>query len=186
LSDTQITNIKSVFAAGTPERADVTGLTGPTRPCGDPLLVLVASCGLNDRSPASQEAFDADSHVAAWVELWNTRDMALVDELFVDDSSLTYLSSEREGLIEGFAAVRAHHEGFGFIEGGAEPEQELWVENVRSSVYGGAAVVGAIWQFGDRASPPDSIARGPMTAVYVWAGDRYRIAHMHFAEYRPD
>jgi ketosteroid isomerase-like protein len=150
------------------------------------LLVLVPSCGPNDRPPASPEAFDAEADVAAWVELWNTRDLARVDELFVNDSSVTYFSSEREGLIEGFAAVRAHHEGFGFVEGGTEPEQELWVEGVRSAVFGNVAVVGAIWQFGDRAAPPDSISRGPMTAVYTWTGDRYRIAHMHFAEYQPD
>ncbi|UCC83218.1 MAG: hypothetical protein JSW46_20075 [Gemmatimonadota bacterium] len=149
------------------------------------LLVLVASCGPNNRSPASPEAFDADAQIAEWVELWNTRDLALVDELFLSDSSVTYFSSEREGLIEGFAAVRVHHESFGFVAGGTEPEQELWVADVRSSVYRDVGVVGAIWQFGDRAAPPDSISRGPMTVVYVWAGDRYRIAHMHFAEYQP-
>jgi ketosteroid isomerase-like protein len=150
------------------------------------LLLLIAACGSPDRSPAPPGAFDTEAHVAAWVELWNTRDLAGVDELFVNDSTVTYFSSEREGLIQGFAAVRAHHEGFGFVAGGTEPDQELWVEDVRSAVFGNAAVVGAIWLFGDRASPPDSISRGPMTVVYVWAGDRYRIAHMHFAEYRPD
>ncbi|MGD2153287.1 MAG: hypothetical protein PVG79_08455 [Gemmatimonadales bacterium] len=153
---------------------------------GISLLVLVASCGPADRSPAPPETFDVDAQVAAWVELWNTRDLALVDELFLNDSSVTYFSSEREGLIQGFDAVRAHHEGFGFVEGGTEPDQELWVEDVWSAVFGDAAVVGAIWLFGDRAAPPESISRGPMTVVYVWAGDRYRIAHMHFAEYPPD
>ncbi|NIO33197.1 MAG: DUF4440 domain-containing protein [Gemmatimonadetes bacterium] len=151
-----------------------------------PLLVLIAACGPTDRPPASPETFDAESHVAAWVDLWNTGDLARVDELFLTDSSVTYFSSEREGLIEGFAAVRAHHEGFGFVDGGTQPEQELWVADVRSSMYGDVAVVGAIWQFGDRSAPVDSIQRGPMTAVYVRAGDRYRIAHMHFAEYLPD
>lgn len=152
-----------------------------------PSLLLVAACGPTDSSPATPETFDADAQIAAWVELWNTRDLAGVDELFLNDSTVTYFSSEREGLIEGFAAVRAHHEGFGFVEGGREPEQELWVSDVRTSVYGDAAVVVAIWQFGDRAAPLlDSISRGPMTAVYIWAGDRYRIGHMHFAEYRPD
>ena len=132
------------------------------------------------------QSLDADAHVEAWVELWSTRDLALVDELFLNDSSVTYFSSEREGLIQGFAAVRAHHEGFGFVDGGTEPEQELWVEDVRSSAFEGVAVVGAIWLFGDRSAPPEGISRGPMTAVYIWSGDRYRIAHMHFAEYLPD
>jgi hypothetical protein len=48
------------------------------------------------------------------------------------------------------------------------------VEDVRSAVFGDAAVVGAIWLFGDRSAPPKSISRGPMTIVYTWTGDRYR------------
>ena len=149
------------------------------------LLLLVVACGPTDR-PQAPPNFDADAQVTAWLKMWNTRDLARVDELFLNDSSVTYFSSEREGLIQGFAALRAHHQGFGFVVGGAEPEQELSVEDVRSSIYGDVAVVGAIWLFGDRSAPPDSISRGPMTAVYTWADGRYRIAHMHFAEYQPD
>ena len=149
------------------------------------LLVLLAACGPTDR-PQARPEFDADTQVTAWLDMWNTRDLARVDELFLNDSSVTYFSSEREGLIQGFAALRAHHRGFGFVDGGTEPDQELWVADVRSSVYGEVAVVGAIWLFGDRSAPPDSISRGPMTAVYIWADGRYRIAHMHFAEYLPE
>jgi hypothetical protein len=147
------------------------------------LFAFAASCGTPDQPRAPADAFDADAHVAAWVQFWNTRDLTQLDELFLSDSSLTYFSSEREGLIQGPAAVRAHHEGFGFVEGGMEPEQELWVEDVQSSVYGTVAVVTATWLFGDRSSPPDSISRGPMTVVYTWTEDRYRIAHMHFADH---
>jgi hypothetical protein len=118
--------------------------------------------------------------------MWNTRDLTRVEELFLSGSSVTYFSSEREGLIQGFAAVRVHHEGFGFVEGGTEPEQELWVEEVQSVPFGTVVVVTGIWLFGDRSAPPDDISRGPMTVVYTWAGDRYRIAHMHFSEYQPD
>jgi ketosteroid isomerase-like protein len=148
--------------------------------------VLVSAVSVPDQHQTSSEAFDAGAQVAEWVELWNTRDLARLDELFLADSRVTYFSSELEGLIQGPSAVRAHHEGFGFVDGGVEPEQELWVEDVRSSVFGSTAVVTAIWLFGDRAAPADSISRGPMTAVYTWADDGYRIAHMHFAEYLPE
>jgi len=148
-----------------------------------PVLVFAASCSRTDQAGTSPDIFDAEAHVAAWVQLWDTYDLTRVDELFLADTSLTYFSSEREGLIQGLAAVRAHHEGFGFIEGGKEPEQELWVEDVHSSALGTAAVVKGIWFFGDRSAPRDSVSRGPMTVVYVWADDRYRIAHMHFADY---
>jgi ketosteroid isomerase-like protein len=147
------------------------------------LIVSGASCSAPDESRTVPEEFDAEAHLAAWVELWATRDLARVDELFLADSSLTYFSSEREGLIQGIAAVREHHAGFGFLDGGAEPDQELWVEELQSSVYGTVAVVTGIWLFGDRRAPPDSISRGPMTIVYTWTDDGYRIAHMHFAEY---
>ncbi len=70
----------------------------------------------------------------------------------------------------------------GFVAGGQPPAGALWVDEVESTVHGTTAVVTAVWYFGDR-EQPDSVQRGPMTAVYVWAGDRYRIAHMHFANY---
>jgi hypothetical protein len=66
-------------------------------------------------------------------------------------------------LAQGFDAVRAHHEGFGFVAGGTEPDQELWVEDVRSPVFGNAAVIGAIWLFGDRAAP--TRIHGPPSAT---------------------
>jgi ketosteroid isomerase-like protein len=148
-----------------------------------PLVVFVAACGGQSQSQAPSGGFDADAQIAAWVDLWNTRDLSKVDELFLADSRVTYFSSEREGLIQGAAAVREHHEGFGFVEGGIEPEQELWVEDIQSSVYGTVAVVTAVWSFGDRSAPRDSISRGPMTVVYTLVDDRYRIAHIHFANY---
>ena len=146
-------------------------------------VVFVAACGAPNPSRAPSKAFDADANIGAWVELWNTRDLSQVDELFLSDSRLTYLSSELEGLIQGPAAVREHHEGFGFVEGGIAPEQELWVEDTQSSVYGTVAVVTAVWLFGDRSDRRDSISRGPMTVVYTLVDDRYRVAHMHFANY---
>jgi hypothetical protein len=149
------------------------------------VVASIAACGEPSQSQAPSQAFDADAHIAAWVDLWSTRDLSRLDELFLSDSRVTYYSSELEGLIQGPAAVREHHEGFGFVEGGVEAEQELWVEDIHSSVYGTVAVVTAVWLFGDRAAPMDSISRGPMTVVYTLDDDRYRIAHMHFANYQP-
>jgi hypothetical protein len=146
------------------------------------LLVSTACQNTADRQPAQLE-FDTEAHVDAWVELWNTYDLSQLQGLFLWDSTVTYLSSEREGVIQGPAGILEHHRSMGFVDGGRPAEQELWVEQVESSVYGDLAVVTAVWFFGDRDSPVDSVQRGPMTIVYVQADDEYRIAHMHFANY---
>ncbi|MCG8468790.1 MAG: peptidylprolyl isomerase [Gemmatimonadetes bacterium] len=132
--------------------------------------------------PSASAGFDAEAHAAAWVRLWRTYDLDLVRTLFLPDGRVTYLSSEREGLIEGFDALIPHHEGFGFVSGGLSPESELWVEDVAGVSYGNSAVVTGVWFFGDRAER-DAAQRGPMTVVYTLYGDEYRIAHMHFANY---
>ena len=147
------------------------------------IAVLALSCQRAAVHRPSIPPFDADQHLAAWVHLWNTYDLSLVNELFLDDSRTTYLSSEREGLIRGIADIRAHHVGFGFVEGGKTPERELWVEDVASNVFGTIAVVTARWLFGDRNADPASVQQGPMTVVYVLEEEQYRIAHMHFANY---
>jgi len=119
----------------------------------------------------------------AWLELWSTYDLSLVDELFVTDSSVTYFSSEREGLITGIEAVRLHHEGFGFIPGGRPSEQDLWVEDIHTTVFWPTAIVSGIWFFGDRDAAPEDAQRGPFTFVYVQRGDTYRLAHVNFGTY---
>lgn len=132
---------------------------------------------------SSPARFDSESHVYAWLEFWKSYDLDQFDDLFLEDARLTYFSSEKEGLIHGYEAVREHHVGFDFVPGGRDSEQELWVENLDSSVYESGAIVTATWFFGDRNVEPDSVSRGPMTAVYVWDGSSYKIAHMHFANY---
>lgn len=132
--------------------------------------------------PSAVAGFDPEAHVAAWVRMWGTYDLDLVRALFLPDARVTYLSSEREGLIEGFDALIPHHEGFGFVSGGLSPESELWVEDVAGTSLGNSAVVTGVWFFGDRAER-DAAGRGPMTVVYTLYGDEYRIAHMHFANY---
>lgn len=148
--------------------------------------LLCAAALLIACRPAADEPplFDVESEVDRWVAMWNTYDLHTVRELFLMDDAVTYFSSERDGLLVGPDTLLAHHAAMGFVEGGREPAQELWVEDVRASAFGPAAVVTATWFFGDRRAPADSIQYGPMTAVYVWAGDRYRIVHMHFADYR--
>ncbi len=131
-----------------------------------------------------QAQFDVIGAVAAWVGAWNARDLDRVDDLFLTDSTVTYFSSEREGLIRGIDAVREHHVTMGFVSGGAATESELWIEDAAYRQRNPYYVVTAIWYFGDRTAPRDSIQRGPMTAVYVRVGDdSYRIGHMHFSEY---
>jgi len=143
------------------------------------------SCGQEEQG---QARFDIIRAVGTWVDAWNTRDLDRVDDLFLTDSTVTYFSSEREGLIRGIEAVREHHVNMGFAPGGAPAESELWIEDVNYRQPGLYYVVTAVWYFGDRTAPRDSIQHGPMTAVYVRVGNdeynsSYRIGHMHFSEY---
>jgi len=91
--------------------------------------------------------FDTDRYVAAWVEMWNSYDLSMVDRLFLTDSRVTYFSSEKEGLITGIETVREHHREFGFVEGGKEQDNRLWVEELHTSVFGPTAIVTGIWFF---------------------------------------
>lgn len=131
-------------------------------------------------SGISPPIWDQDRIVGAWVELWNSYDLDRVDDLFVIDERVTYLSSEREGTIVGIEAVREHHAGFGFISGGQERDTSLWVEDLHSTRIQDGVVVTAIWHFrrGDGTQQ-----RGPMTLVYVLDDGEYRLIHLHFANY---
>ncbi len=137
-----------------------------------------------EASAPESPVFDAEAAINAWVVLWATYDLGRLDDLFLNDARLTYFSSEKEGLMVGPDAIREHHVGFDFVEGGRAPEQELWVDDIHVSEFGTVAVVGATWYFGDRATPDDA-SRGPMTVVYVNEGEGPRITHMHFADYEP-
>ena len=147
------------------------------------LPCVMCACRATDRPADAGPPFDAELEIADWLEAWNTRDLSRVDELFLNDSGVTYFSSEREGLIRGFAAIRDHHASFGFVPAGDTPADELWVEDIHVSVYPMSAVVAGIWYFGDRAAGPHGVQSGPMTVVYVLDGSVYRIVHMHFSEY---
>ncbi len=125
-----------------------------------------------------EEAMDA------WVGMWNSYDLTLVDALFMHGTGVSYFSSEREGLISGFDEVLAHHEGFGFVAGGEERPSRLWLEEVHITMHGAVAVVGAVWYF-DRDGTNSEVQRGPVTFVYAPTEDGPRIVHATFSEYLP-
>jgi hypothetical protein len=106
----------------------------------------------------------------------------MVDTLFVADETVTYFSSEKEGLITGIDSLRKHHSGFGFVSGGRKQENRLWVEDISINLVGSTPVVAGTWYF-EKSGTVDEIQKGPFTAVYVNKEGRYRIAHMHFAAY---
>ncbi len=145
---------------------------------------LAMAIGFTGSSTFSQEEldvpFDTDKWISAWVKMWNTYDLNQVDRLFMPDQRLTYLSSEKEGTLQGLEAIREHHRGFGFVEGGKDQTSKLWVEDLVTTDLGNTAVVSGIWYF---RRPDSQVQRGPMTIVYLRENDRYRIVHMHFANY---
>ncbi len=147
------------------------------------LLALPSCQGPSEVKAVEEVPFDVDRHIAAWVSLWNTYDLSKVDELFLTDDRVTYFSSEKEGLIRGIEAVREHHRGFGFVEGGKPAEKELWMEELQSDVFGTTAVVTGIWFFGSRADDRDEVQHGPVTFVYAMEDEEFKLAHLHFANY---
>ncbi len=116
-----------------------------------------------------------------WVRLWNTYDLDMVEGLFLTDDRVTYFSSEKRGLIKGYEALMEHHRGFGFVEGGKDTGNRLWLEDVAVERFKKLAVVKADWLFRRKGSDRDQ--RGPVTIVYVDEGGGPRIAHAHFSNY---
>jgi hypothetical protein len=137
------------------------------------------------RSSGDQPYATVGALLEAWVKLWNTYDLSMVDELFVRNSSLTYFSSEKEGVVRGIEAVREHHREFEFVEGGQATENLLWLEDLATDVFDGFAIVTALWYF-RRGSGEDAVVqRGPVTFVCARRTGRWRLVHVHFANY-PD
>ena len=119
--------------------------------------------------------------VEDWVKLWNTYDLNQVKRLFLDDGRVTYFSSEKQGLIKGIDSLVRHHEEFGFVAGGKETGNRLWLEDVDIEKFDDSATVKADWLFQRKGS--DRAQRGPVTILYVKAGEGWRIAHAHFSNY---
>lgn len=113
--------------------------------------------------------------IKSWEKSWNTYDLNEVSKLFVNDSSVTYFSSERAGLIHGIDSLIRHHQGFGFVPGGKISPNRLWLTQVR---YLAGGSVTATWHFQKPDSPEQ---RGPVTFVLRKSKDGFRIAHAHFS-----
>ena len=112
--------------------------------------------------------------IQAWEKSWNTYDLNAVTELFVNDSSVTYFSSERPGLIRGMDSLVTHHRSFGFVPGGKKSENRLWLTETRYL----AGAVTATWHF---QRPGGEEQRGPVTFILMRQPTGYRIAHAHFS-----
>ena len=116
-----------------------------------------------------------------WVAIWNSYDLSMVEKLFLNDERVTYFSSEKQGAVKGIDALIEHHREFGFVEGGKDQPNSLWLEDTDIEAFEGSAVVTAIWCF--KRSDSANIQRGPVTLVYVNTTQGYRIAHANFSNY---
>jgi imidazolonepropionase-like amidohydrolase len=144
-----------------------------------------SSSGVATASPTGAGAATAQALLDDWLAMWRSYDLDDLANLFVQGDALTYFASDRVGLIEGFEAVRAYHEGLGFVRGGFEPEREMWLEQVTVADFGESAVVGAVWYFGTRLNRA-AAGRGPLTMVLARAGEGFRISHVNFGNYAPE
>jgi hypothetical protein len=132
------------------------------------------------RLKGSDSGFDPGL-IDSWVSIWNSYDLSMVERLFLDDPRVTYYSSEKRGLIRGMDALKEHHKEFGFVEGGKDSPNSLWLEDTQTEVFEGVVLVKADWCF--RRGGSEKIQRGPVTLVYVHTPKDYRIAHAHFSNY---
>lgn len=112
--------------------------------------------------------------IEAWEKSWNSYDLNEVKRLFVNDSSVTYFSSERAGLIHGIDSLVKHHRSFGFVAGGKPSTSRLWLTQLRYSPN----AVTATWHF-RRAD--NSGQQGPVTFILKSSREGYRILHAHFS-----
>ncbi len=124
--------------------------------------------------PVRSQESTPRSLLAAWEKSWNTYNLDEVRRLFVNDSSVTYFSSERAGLIQGIDSVLKHHRSFGFVSGGKTSSNRLWLADTR---YLPLAVT-ATWYF---QRPDGSQQSGPVTFILQKSDKGYRIAHAHFS-----
>lgn len=120
-----------------------------------------------------------------WVNLWATYDLNMIDDIFLNSETLTYFSSEKEGLITGYEQLHPHHVGFGFVDGGKQPKITLWLEDIETRIQGGTAMVAAIWYNTDYGAAKETAQNGPVTFVLVKDDQgEIKISHAHFANYK--
>jgi ketosteroid isomerase-like protein len=127
---------------------------------------------------------DIQELIDNWVGMWNSYDMSMVDKLFLQDSDVSYFSSEKQGLIKGIEAIRDHHVEFGFVEGGKSQEKKLWIGEVHIQNYGDAAIIAGIWYFQRASEDAEAVQKGPFTFVCVRQKKEWLFAHLNFSEYK--
>lgn len=120
--------------------------------------------------------------VTRWERSWNSYDLREVDSLFFRDGSVTYFSSEKDGLIVGIEPLRQHHVGFGFVDGGKTSPNRLWLDGTVTQWRGRVATVLATWHF---ARADGTQQAGPVTLVVAPRGRGFRISHAHFSNAPP-
>jgi ketosteroid isomerase-like protein len=143
---------------------------------------LVGGAGPPALAQAASHGTGVEATLDAWTTMWNTYDLSEVDRLFVPDSTVTYFSSEYDGLIRGIDSLRAHHRRFGFTPGGTSRGTRLWLTEIETRVKGEITTVLATWHF-QRADGTGQ--HGPLTMILLRFGDRWRITHAHFANAPP-
>jgi hypothetical protein len=124
---------------------------------------------------------DTERALDEWVKIWNNYDLSQVRKLFLNDERVTYFSSEKEGLVKGIDKLVEHHREFGFVEGGKDTGNHLWLEGVDIERFGDVDVVKADWLF--QRKGVDKVQRGPVTIVYAIIGEEPKIVHAHFSNY---
>ena len=124
---------------------------------------------------------DIEQAINQWVKLWNTYDVLKVPKLFLNDERVTYLSSEKEGLIKSIGSLIEHHKEFGFVEGGKDTGNKLWLENIDVESFGSSVIMKADWLFKRKDSK--EIQHGPVTITYLKSGKSWLITHAHFSNY---
>jgi len=158
---------------------------------------IAAEADLARRQPtgvalaAAREDIPADAwHDAAnrllqrWVVAWNAYDLDRIADLCHSGADLTYISSEKAGILQGWPAVRELHAGFGFVPGGTDRLSRLWVDDTTMHIFGTAMVVAGRWHF-RRADPAAPWQAGPFSLVLAPAGGRLLMVHAHFANDPP-
>uniref|UniRef100_A0A0G4I5R1 SnoaL-like domain-containing protein n=1 Tax=Chromera velia CCMP2878 TaxID=1169474 RepID=A0A0G4I5R1_9ALVE len=132
----------------------------------------------------------ADPPLSAWLDMWNRKDLNVVDDLFLNSpSEVTYFSSESEGLIVGLDRVRDHHAGLGLVPGGLKEVptvlslEGLYTQSL-TSAFPCVKVVSAVWVFTWKHGEKEPM-KGPCTLVYRQEeGDEQAwIVHMNFGNY---
>jgi hypothetical protein len=143
--------------------------------------IVIFSCNSQKQELHPEEI---DTIMQQWLELWSTYDTNKIESIFWNSPALTYFSSEKVGLIKGYDQLKPHHESFGFVAGGKTANNELWLEEINITLHSSAAVVDAIWYFGDQQKSRDSVQQGPCTFVIIKdENQQAKIAHVHFGNY---